>query len=74
MSEEKKSIVRELLSDHAGDLSMMRVTASVIPLIIVGTWAYVCISNNQLMSFDFGDVAAVIGPLGAKAYQKGKEA
>lgn len=65
--------LREMLSEENGQLSTMRVISSIIPLIIVGTWALVSIKNNQLISFDLNDVLALSVPLGAKAYQRGKE-
>ena len=65
--------LKEMLSEDNGNLSMMRVVSTIIPLIIVGTWAWISITNGQLVSFDIPDVIAVLGPLGAKAYQKGKE-
>ena len=67
------TVLKEMLSDGGGNLSMMRVVSSLIPLIIVVTWSITCIRHNELASFDVADVIALIGPLGAKAYQKGKE-
>lgn len=66
--------VKNILSEDNGNPSMMRVVAALIPLVVVGTWSWHCISTGQLVGFDYEEVAALIGPLAAKAWQKGKEA
>ena len=67
------SNLKEMLSEKNGQVSTMRVVASVIPLIIILTWAFISIKTGRLVSFDLPDVAALGLPLVAKAYQRGKE-
>ena len=63
----------KLFQDNAGNPSSMRLIAVAVPVVIVGVWAWTCLSTGTLISFDWADVGA-IGALGsAKAYQKGKE-
>jgi hypothetical protein len=67
------SMLKEMLSESGGGLSTMRIVISVVIFVIVGTWAQHCIRTETLVGFDYEEVAMVIGLLGVKAYQKGKE-
>ncbi len=63
----------KLLQDDAGNPSSMRLVAVAVPVIIVGVWAWTCITSGELISFEWADVGAIGALGGAKAYQKGKE-
>ncbi|GAG78794.1 unnamed protein product, partial [marine sediment metagenome] len=42
--------------------------------VILFNWTFFNLANNTLSSFAWQDMAVVLGPLFAKAFQKGKEA
>ena len=66
--------LKGLFSEDNGNSSMMRVVVAVVVFVIVGTWSQHCILSGELVGFDYEEVALLIGLMGVKAYQKGKEA
>lgn len=59
-----------MFQDEKGNQSSMRFVWSVCVLTIFFVWAWMCIKNNQLYSFEIGD-ATLIGMLfGGKIGQK----
>jgi len=62
-----------IVSEDNGNASSMRI----ITLIIVGTvlfnWTYHNITTGTLTGFDYNELIALLGPLGFKVWQKGKE-
>ncbi len=66
--------LKMLLSEDNGNPSTMRVVVALVVLIMVGTWAYVSISNKALAPMSVEEVGLMLGAMGIKAFQKGKEA
>ena len=67
-------VLKEILSEDGGNLSSMRVIVGLVVLTIVGTWAHHCVITGTLVGFDYEEIALLVGMMGVKAYQKGKEA
>lgn len=61
------------LKDGKGEASTMRVMSFSTVMILMGTWAYVCISTGQLVSFGKEELGLLMIAFGAKGYQKGQE-
>ena len=60
----------DILKDSQGHESSMRIVWAICVLTIFFTWAYICISNKQMIPFSTGD-ATLIGMLfGGKIGQK----
>ena len=68
------STLKACMSEDNGNLSTMRVLTFLIVGVILFNWTFFNIANNTLASFSWQDMAVVLGPLFAKAFQKGKEA
>lgn len=62
-----------ILEDNGGNPSSMRILVAFIVVIQMIGWAFVCFKTTTLPPMDWQQVATVIGALGVKAYQKGKE-
>jgi len=63
----------KFLSEDNGNFSSMRLLVVVVILVVLFNWTYYNVANNVLSSFSWEDIFVVVGPLLAKAYQKGKE-
>ncbi len=63
----------ETLSGNDGSPSTMRVLTSLIVLGVIGAWATVSIQKHELQTLSPEHVAIVLGALGLKAWQRGKE-
>jgi len=61
------------LREANGDFSAMRLIVMLVVLITVCTWSYIVIVTKTWVPFGIGDAVTILGPLFAKAYQKGKE-
>lgn len=67
------TVTRQFMSEDNGNLSTMRVLTFLIVGVVLFNWTWHNIANNVLSSFAWQDMAVVLGPLFAKAFQKGKE-
>ena len=67
------STMKNFMSEDNGNLSTMRILVFLIVGVILFNWTWFNITNNTLASFSWQDMAVVLGPLFAKAFQKGKE-
>lgn len=63
----------QTVSGMDGSPSTMRVLTALITLAVVGAWAYVSIVKKELQPLSAEQVSIVLGALGLKAYQRGKE-
>ncbi len=63
----------KMIQDDAGNTSSMRIIVLVIVLTVLFNWTYYNIANHQFTPLNFGEMAAMIGALMAKAIQKGNE-
>ena len=61
------------LSEDNGHFSSMRLIVMLIVVVVLFNWTWHNITTGTLTSFDWQDLMVVIGPLIAKAWQKGKE-
>ena len=66
-------VVGKVLSEDNGNLSTMRILVFLIVAVILFNWTWFNIHHNVISSFDWQDLALIVGPLFAKAYQKSKE-
>lgn len=66
-------ILKQFISESDGKLSNTRALVSIVVLIQMCTWCYICITNNTLVSWDLPDIALIATAMGAKVIQKGKE-
>ena len=60
-------------STQAGEPSSMRLLVAFVVVLKLSVWAYLCIKSGQNIPFSVEDIGVIVGVLGAKAYQKGKE-
>lgn len=65
--------IARFLQEDNGNESSMRLLVAFVVLAIMGTWAYVSIVAKSLQPLDWQTVGALVGPLFAKAWQKGRE-
>lgn len=65
--------IKNMISEDNGNTSSMRVLAGFVVIVMLGNWTYFNITHNTLVSFDWQDLSLILGALGVKAYQKGKE-
>ncbi|MCK4328803.1 hypothetical protein KAX02_03065 [candidate division WOR-3 bacterium] len=65
--------IKNMVSEDNGNTSSMRILVAIVVLVFLGNWTYFNISTGTLASFDWQDLSVIIGALGVKAYQKGKE-
>lgn len=63
----------QAVSGMDGSPSTMRIVTVFVTLAIIGSWAYVSIVKKELQPLSAEQVAMVLGALGLKAYQRGKE-
>ena len=56
--------------DDTGNRSIMRIVWALCVLTIMFVWAYVCIKNNTLYSFQIGDATLMAFLFGGKIGQK----
>jgi len=65
--------IKMFLSENDGTPSSIRVVSTIVPLVVVGVWAYICVKQGQLVTPDWEDIAMLVGLPAAKVWQKGKE-
>jgi len=63
-------MLNDIFKDDEGHSSSLRVIWMACVLIIFGVWAIICIRNNQLISFEIGDISLIGLLFGAKIGQK----
>lgn len=68
-----KDMLMKIISEDNGNPSSMRVIVGAVIFLIVGTWSWHCISAGVLVGFDWEEIGMLLGLLGLKVYQKGKE-
>lgn len=56
-----------------GSTSAMRVLTAFVTVAIVGAWAVISIQKGELQAMSVEQVSVVLGALGIKAWQRGKE-
>jgi len=61
-----------MLSEKGNQSAMRGMTCGIVSIVVL-TWAYVSIIKQELQPLDVEQVTLVLGALGAKAWQKGKE-
>ncbi len=67
------SALLAMFQDGDGKTSSMRVLSFWVAGAIIGVWAMVSIRLNVLQPISFEQVSLVVGVLGLKVYQKGRE-
>jgi len=67
------NFLARILSEDNGNPSSMRMITALICLIVMLTWSYTCIKQGQLLPLDIEQIGLVLGALGLKTFQKGKE-
>lgn len=67
------SFLMKMLAEDNGNVSTMRILTAVIIVVVLFNWTYFNMTSGQLTGFSWEDLFALIGPLLAKGYQKGKE-
>ena len=65
--------IKNMISEDNGNTSSMRILASLVIIVMLGNWTYFNITHGTLVSFDWQDLSLILGVLGVKVYQKGKE-
>lgn len=63
----------EFLQEDNGNNSSMRLLAIFVTLTIIGTWAVISLCKMEVQHLDWTTVAAMVGTIFAKAYQRGNE-
>jgi len=63
----------DMLSEGDGSPSTMRVLNVVIVVVVLGCWAVVTIHSWQLQPITVEQMGLVLGAMGIKAWQRGKE-
>ena len=67
------NILKEFLSEDNGNLSTMRIIILFVIFVVMFNWTWINIVTGTIVSFSWPDFRVILGPLFAKAYQKGKE-
>lgn len=62
-----------MLSGMDGSPSTIRTLTAIVVLFVIGTWTIVSIRTNQLQPLTIEQVSIVLGAMGIKAWQRGKE-
>ena len=65
--------ILNLLSGPSGKPSTMRGVTWFVAIVVVGTWSWVSMSKLELQPISSEQLALVLGPIAAKAWQRGKE-
>lgn len=65
--------IKDTISEDNGNTSSMRILAALVVIVMLGNWTYFNITHGTLVSFDWQDLSLILGALGVKAYQKGRE-
>lgn len=63
----------EMFQGMDGSTSGMRVLTAICVVSVMFVWAQVSIHKGELQPLSYEQVAIVLGSLGIKAYQRGKE-
>jgi len=66
-------LLKKIFSEDNGNSSSMRILVAFVIVIVLFNWTWINIKTGQIIAFDWQDLGLIIGPLFAKAYQKGKE-
>ena len=67
------NFLSQALSESNGNPSTMRLLTLFVVIAVVGTWAEVSIQCKALQPLSYEQVLLVLGAMGAKVLQKGKE-
>lgn len=62
--------VSSMFEDENGGESTMRIVVFLCVLIVFSVWAYLCIVNRTLYSFELKDLGVIGTLLGSKIFQK----
>ena len=62
-----------VITGPSGKVSNMRVISLLVPIVVVATWAHVSISKMELQPLTDWQVMLALGPVLAKAWQRGRE-
>lgn len=73
MLDKIKEFLISLLSDSNGNISSMRIIATLIVITSLFNWTYGCIAAGTLVAMDWKSIALIISALTAKSVQKGIE-
>lgn len=65
--------LKAILEEAPGEPSTMRLMVAIVVIIQMVGWAYVVFRTGTLPPIDWQQIGLVVGPLMAKAWQKGKE-
>ncbi len=65
--------LKNIFSQDNGNPSSMRVLTAFVVISVISVWGYISIITKTLAPFPAEGAVAIIGALGAKAWQKGKE-
>jgi hypothetical protein len=63
----------EIFAERSGKVSNTRVITMFVCVCVIGTWALVSIEKLELQELSAEQVAMVLGAMGLKAWQRGKE-
>ena len=69
----QKTLLTSLIAEGDGNPSTMRVATLFIVGVVMGVWAYTSIKAGAPQPLSTEQVGAVLGALGIKAWQRGKE-
>jgi len=69
----QKTFLTALVAEGDGSPSTMRVATLLIVVVVMGVWAYTSVQAGTLQPLSTEQVSAVLGALGIKAWQRGKE-
>ena len=65
--------VKQVVSEDNGNGAFIRVITGIIILVVLGNWTWYNVTHGTLSGFDLNDLFVILGPLGIKAFQKGRE-
>jgi hypothetical protein len=67
------NFITQALSGMSGEPSTMRLCTVIIVICVMGSWTYTSIANQFLVPLSPEHLGLVLGALGIKAWQRGKE-
>jgi len=62
-----------LFKEKNGELSTMRILTAFVVFTTVGTWCALSIMQGKFLEMPVDQIALVLGALGFKAWQRGRE-
>jgi len=68
-----KNIIKQIISDSAGQASSVRIITITMTMVVLFTWSVISLRSNQLQHLDVEAIMLLLGGVSATVTQKGLE-